>query len=164
VQIFGFGLGILSVVTAKTGRSMNPPSVFLTLEKMFRFLFAILFISFFCVQVIASDEVTTCVGDSFREGTSITELPKQVQATLGRFRAGFFGIADAGEKFNKSDVSIGDMKDVPMSRFISAKIGDDCIFVRIERGGIGYSQEELTFTRKDGIWTQTQKQWKPVRR
>lgn len=81
-------------------------------------------------------------GDEFRELQTLQELPPSIQNTLGVGRVGLEGIADAGGRFNVTDVVDSAL---PMKRFVVAGISSKQLLVAIEHGGRGHYFEVLLF-------------------
>jgi hypothetical protein len=81
---------------------------------------------------------------------SLKELPPEVRKLLEQDSRGRGGIADAGEKFNATDVIMDAA--IPQTRFVAATASDDCASVTVERGGRGYSVQVLTFARTGKGW------------
>lgn len=84
---------------------------------------------------------------------SVKKLPRQIQEFLATDSPDRSGIADAGEKYNSSDVIAA--LSLPRSRFISANVGAGCARVTVERGGRGRSVQTLTFERGEHGWQMT---------
>jgi hypothetical protein len=84
---------------------------------------------------------------------SVKRLPQQIQEFLQNDSPDRSGIADAGEKYNSSDVIVA--PSIPRSRFISANVGKDCARVTVERGGRAHSVRTLTFERGEHGWVMT---------
>lgn len=82
---------------------------------------------------------------------SIRELPAEVQTALGRGRQDGAGIADIGEQFNRTDVILDET--LPQNHLAGGRMGQDCIRLYVEHGGIGLFREELAFQRTDQGWT-----------
>jgi hypothetical protein len=81
-------------------------------------------------------------GDEFRELRTLQELPLSIQNALGVGRVGLEGIADAGGRFNVTDVVDSAL---PMKRFTVAGISSKQVLVVIEQGGRGHYFEVLLF-------------------
>jgi hypothetical protein len=104
-----------------------------------------------CLAASAHAEPVQCSGGEMRPITSIATLPDDVQLLLGRGNSGVGGIADAKEAFNASDaISAGEV--LPMSRFNKASLGEDCVTVIVERGGIAHHFEALVFRKEKLAW------------
>lgn len=78
---------------------------------------------------------------------TIAQLPAEVQAILDEMGP----VADAGGAFNGSDV-IDPAHPVPTQRLLSGQVGPDCILLKVEKGGRGYSHGLLQFGRVTGHW------------
>jgi hypothetical protein len=99
----------------------------------------------------AHAEPAQCPSTEWRPAASIGALPDDVQLLLGRGNRGVGGIADAGEAFNASDaIAPGSL--LPMSRFKSAALAEDCVTVIVERGGIAHYFEALVFRKEKLAW------------
>jgi hypothetical protein len=81
---------------------------------------------------------------------SLKELPLEVKRLLEQDSPGRGGIADAGEKFNATDVIVDAA--IPRTRFVAATVSQDCASVTVERGGRGYSVQILAFERTGKGW------------
>jgi len=102
----------------------------------------------------------SCNTASARNISSLNVLPEQVQVLLGRANAGVSGIADIGDKFNRTDL-IQDTS-VPMRRLMKGLMSDTCIWLTIERGGRGYWIEQLEFQLSAQGWTKTATAPRPI--
>jgi hypothetical protein len=92
-----------------------------------------------------------CNMEGARPVTSLSGLPDDVQLLLGRANSGREGIADAGEPFNPEDAGSG--ADRPRTRFINARLAENCAEVTVERGGgVGRRAELLVFRREQLAW------------
>lgn len=96
---------------------------------------------------------STCDPEPVRSLNSLNELPEQVQFLLERANAGIAGIADIGEKFNKTDVV--DDATIPMRRLVKGVMNSTCIRLSVERGGRGYMVEQLEFQLSVQGWSKT---------
>ena len=96
-------------------------------------------------------EPVRCPAGESRLAASITALPDDIQLLLGRGNGGLSGIADAKEPFNATD-AIGPGELLPMSRFNTAMLGEDCVTVIVERGGIAHYFEALVFRKEKLAW------------
>jgi len=81
-------------------------------------------------------ESVAFAGHHFREVRTLGALPSSVRAILGVGKPGLDGIADAGGKYNITDVV--DSR-YPMRSFVVAGVDDGAALVALERGGIGWS-------------------------
>jgi hypothetical protein len=77
----------------------------------------------------------------------IAQLPAEVQAEL----LSMGPVSDPGGPFSESDV-VDAVDPVPGQRLISGEAGADCIVLKIEKGGRGYSHGLLQFERVGGHW------------
>jgi hypothetical protein len=101
----------------------------------------------------AQQQSTACDSEPVRNLNSLNELPEQVQFLLGRANAGIAGIADIGEKFNKTD-DVDDAS-IPMRRLVKGVMNSTCIRLSVERGGRGYMVEQLEFQLSVQGWSKT---------
>jgi hypothetical protein len=99
----------------------------------------------------ACAHVLACPANGLRPVASLSALPDDVQLLLGRGNSGVGGIADAKEAFNASD-AIAPGEVLPMSRFNRASLGEDCVTVIVERGGIAHHFEALVFRKEKLAW------------
>jgi hypothetical protein len=97
-----------------------------------------------------ADPTPACIPVPASAIASLNELPPEVRKLLEQDSPGRRGIADAGEKFNATDV-ITDAA-IPQTRFVAAIAGDDCVNVTVERGGRGYWVQVLAFERAGKGW------------
>lgn len=86
--------------------------------------------------------------------TSLKELPAQVLNILDYSKAGIYGIADIGGRFNPTDVILDDS--LPMRRLVSGAIGRHCIYLTIEYGGIGHYEKQHEYWNRNGKWVEAQ--------
>ena len=84
--------------------------------------------------------------------TTLDELPGQVQDLIGRSRIGSAGIANIGEDFNPGCVVLS--PPLPMRRLVNGNIGQQCIRLVIEYGGVGHHQRTLEFQQYQTGWQQ----------
>jgi hypothetical protein len=102
---------------------------------------------------VFASEKPSCNGRQLWEVRTLDALPIAVNTLLGRNRSGLEGIADRGEKFNRTDRV--DSR-IPMRRFIFAGINASCALVALESGGLGYSVELIAFEYHNAKWQQIQ--------
>jgi hypothetical protein len=92
---------------------------------------------------------TDCSNESFSEVSSLSKLPEEVGELLGKNISGTSGIADRGEKFNKTDVVF---EQLPFRRFKLAAVSTNCVLAAVEHGGRGYYIELWEFKRNKDRW------------
>lgn len=95
-----------------------------------------------------------CDADEGKAVMTLDQLPVQVLYLLGRAKTGTSGISDIGGKFNPTDVIVDET--VPMRRLVSGVIGDHCINLIVEYGGIGHYQKKSQYRRFENIWLLTE--------
>ncbi|UGQ47214.1 hypothetical protein [Massilia endophytica] len=100
--------------------------------------------------VVPAAHAMECNMDGAQPVASLRGLPDDVQLLLGRANSGRDGIADVGEPFNPTDAETG--ADQPRSRFIKARLAENCAEVTVERGGRGRRAELLVFRREQLAW------------
>ena len=111
-----------------------------------------LFVSLLCAVPVKALALSPplCESRATVEVRSLTALPNEISELLGAKRAGLDGIADRNGKFNATDL-IDDMN-LPMHRFVVAKLADNCAVVMIEHGGRGHWFEVIRFELADAKW------------
>ncbi len=116
-------------------------------------LFAVLVLG--PISPALADDSTACANPKFSEARSLTDLPPALARKLGADQTGVAGIADRGGEFPSTD---NITKPIPMRRFSLAAVGEDCVLVALEQGGIGYSRQLRTYERKGTDWLEVRTQ------
>jgi len=83
---------------------------------------------------------------------SLDQLPASVQALLGRSKGGYLDIADIGGEFNPGCIVVD--PPVPQRRLVRGTIGQQCIQLVVEYGGIAHYEKTLEFQLDEHGWRQ----------
>jgi hypothetical protein len=117
------------------------------------FLAALVFAGF-AVRALAAETPAFDVR-SMIEVRTLSKLPKEVNAMLGREKSGSEGIADAGGRFNTT-VSAG--SSLPLRQFIVAGQNIDNVLVAYEQGGSSETFHASAFVYERSGWKQV-REW-----
>lgn len=105
-------------------------------------------------------QTNVCEKSSSTDVNSLAALPVTLQTALAQGSPGG-KIADVNQPFSSTDVILDDM---PVQRFRSARLANDCAIILVERGGGHYQKISIVFERNGDSWaergrTVTPPQW-----
>jgi hypothetical protein len=110
-----------------------------------------------CLSIAASCGAEAPVAlnsSSLTEVTTLAGLPDGIRNALGQDKSGLEGIAEKGARYNVTDVTDSHL---PMRRFVVAGVSRDSAVVAVEHGGRARWYEAIRFSRKNSVWSKTER-------
>lgn len=107
----------------------------------------------------ASAAEPACLRESFVEARTLSELPASVLSILGSGHLGTDGIADRDGMFNATDIVVPFL---PTRRFVLAAVGERCVVIALEQGGVGHMFTVLLLKRAESTWETSHQHFMPT--